>query len=52
MMGAIIINNNIVFNNSELNGSSLITFNGKNTIRNSSNTHLKNRILNYITRHH
>jgi len=44
--GAILINGNNIVNNSHLNGSFLITFNG------ISYTNLENKILNFLTTNH
>ncbi len=50
--GAIFINGNNIVNNSELNGSFLITFNGTTIINNVSYTNLENKILSYVTTNH
>ncbi len=47
--GAILINGNNIVNDSHLNGSYLITFNGTTTINNISYTSSENKILEYIT---
>lgn len=50
--GAILINRNNNSNNSHLDGSYLITFNGTTRINNISYTNLENKILQYITTNH
>jgi len=50
--GAILINGNNIVNNSHLNGTFLITFNGSTEINNISYTNLENKILNYLTTNH
>jgi len=50
--GAILINDYNIVNNSDLNGSFLITFSGTTTINNVSYTNSENKIFHNITTNH